>query len=88
MSNLCFQFEQLLAEGSSAHVDGSKLMVTLPALGVEVIKLSEAPSSNPAPVAVSVNTTAQFSTPGTYVLQLAADDGALSAVDQLTIVVN
>ena len=34
------------------------------------------------------NTTATFSAPGTYVLQLTANDGALGASDSLTVVVN
>ena len=36
----------------------------------------------------AVDTTATFSAPGTYVLQLTANDGALGASDSLTVVVN
>jgi subtilisin family serine protease len=38
--------------------------------------------------ATSVDTTATFSAPGTYVLRLAADDGELSAFDETTATVN
>ncbi|HEY7561594.1 MAG TPA: S8 family serine peptidase [Gaiellaceae bacterium] len=38
--------------------------------------------------AASVDTTAAFSAPGTYVLRLTADDGALAAFDETTVAVN
>jgi len=38
--------------------------------------------------ATAVDTTAAFSAPGTYVLRLSADDGALSTFDELTVTVN
>jgi glucose/arabinose dehydrogenase len=38
--------------------------------------------------AAAVDTTASFSAPGTYVLRLTADDGALSSIDELTVTVS
>jgi hypothetical protein len=83
---------------------GPDQTVTLPAIAALDGTVSDDGQPNPTPSATwsvvsgpgtvtfddagAVDTVASFSAAGTYVLRLAADDGALSASDEVTIVVN
>jgi hypothetical protein len=80
--------DQSVVLPSSASLDGTVGDDGLPADPGEVTTTwSEA--SGPGAVtfadAAAVDTTASFSEPGTYVLRLTADDGELTAVDEVTV---
>ncbi|MEX2317369.1 MAG: DNRLRE domain-containing protein [Pirellulales bacterium] len=79
-----------IAFGTSASLDGTVSDDGLPAPPNLVATWSEVSGEGNVAIgsASSVDTTANFTEPGTYVLRLTVTDGALSAFDEMTVIVN
>ncbi|PYR56190.1 MAG: hypothetical protein DMF91_22500, partial [Acidobacteria bacterium] len=81
--------DQTITLPAQAVLTGSYTDDGLPGLDVQTTwsKVS-GPGTATLAQPAELNTTATFSSPGTYVLMLAANDGALSGTDTLTVTVN
>jgi len=81
--------DQTLTLPAAATLDGTVTDDGLPSGSLTTLWTAQ---SGPGSVVFgntsAADTTAGFSVPGTYVLRLTADDGALSAFDELTVTVN
>jgi predicted GH43/DUF377 family glycosyl hydrolase len=82
--------DQTIAQGTSAMLDGTVMDDDAP-VPLASVQATWSKQSGPGSVtfanATSIDTTASFSTPGTYTLMLTASDTALSGSDTVMIVV-
>src|SRR6185295_7707430 len=81
--------DQTITQPAAASLTGTYADDGLPGVDVSTVWSKV---SGPGTVTIAqtqeLNTTASFSSPGTYVLQLAVSDGALSGSDTVTVTVN